>query len=138
MTILAQSLFALVSRHLVSFLLFTVWHRSFSLTVLYKYPVPAELCLFYFSRKDFRRFEGRHLVLGDYYRCVFRDVAGRLGSAFFEDKAAEAAQIDILAALHRCLHYVHHSLNGCQGCCLVYTRSSRYLRYDFCFCHTRL
>jgi len=111
MTILAQSLLALVCGHLVTLLLFSVWHSCKNV-----YLILNSCCSFLFVvhavDEALAGLEGGEVVGLDNHCGVLGDVAGGLLGTMLDDEAAEATQIHILLVvsktgtdfLHECLY----------------------------------
>lgn len=105
MSVLSQSFFTLVRRHLMSFFLFSAWHSCKCLNMV------CEMCelpeLFDVGHKGFSRLEGGNVVLGDDDGGVFGDVASSLFGAFFEDEATETSQINVFTVGERLFDRCH-------------------------------
>ena len=93
MSVLSQSFFALVRRHLMSFLLLSAWHdrENYMLIISLLFP--------YGLSKSLGGLEGGNLVLRNCDCGVLEDIAGSLGSSFLGDEATETSQIYILVVL---------------------------------------
>ena len=130
MTVLSQSFFTLVRRHLMSFLLITVGHSC-------KYSMGLRINALVIDglHENLGGLEGRNVVLGDDNRGFLGNVAGRLCGAFFEDKAAKASEEDFVAAGERVLYSFHKCLDSGKHGSFLDTRLLGNLVYDICFCH---
>ena len=64
MSVLSQSFFTLVSRHLMSFLLFSVWHSFVFFSVVIMLCVSLLLYGCYSCAESLGRLEGRNVVFG--------------------------------------------------------------------------
>ena len=108
MTVLAQSFFTFVGRHLVSFFLFSVRHTYLSFRVNY---VSYEL---FFDRsfangigEFLGRFEHSHFVSRNQYGCVSHQVASGLRCSALQEERAEISEVDGLAFDKCFFHCIH-------------------------------
>ena len=96
MTVLAQSFFTLVRRHLVAFTFFSVWHDVVNYKGLLTIIVSVYLVdgggLLHLVHEHLSGLESRNLVLGDNDNSVLADVAGGLLSALLHDEAAKTTE----------------------------------------------
>ena len=123
--VLSQAFFALVSRHLVSLVFFTVWHDIVFLVV----------SLFDSVHESLGRLESRNLVGWDGDGDVLADVTACLFGPRLDDEAAEASQIHVLTLCHGVLHNFHEVLNNILDCTFFNAGFAGDLSNDFCFCH---
>ena len=108
MTVLAQSFFTLVRRHLVAFTFFSVWHDVVNYKGLLTIIVSVYLVdgggLLHLVHEHLSGLESRNLVLGDNDDSVLADVAGGLLRTGLHDEATKSAKVNILAISQRILY----------------------------------
>lgn len=71
----------------------------------------------------------------DYYGCVFGDVAGSFFCTFFDDEAAESAEVDVFAVSEAIFNHGHEIFNDCENVGFVDAGCLCNLGCDICFCH---
>ncbi len=84
-SVLAQALFTLVRRHLMSFSLFSAWHNKRMLILF---------LLFHGVDENLGRLESRDVMSGDGHGRLLGDVAGGLLSPMLDDEAAETTKVN--------------------------------------------
>ena len=86
-TVLTQTLLALVRSHLVTLVLLSVWHSFYYF---------IGLLLLNFRCKRLCRLECRNVVCRDCDSCILRDVTSNLLSTLLDDERAKTTKIYIL------------------------------------------
>ena len=127
MSILAQTFFALVGRHLVSLVFLSV--RHFKTTILLFYT------LFNVVDESLGGLEGRNIVCGDDDGGVLGDVTTSLLSTFFDNEATKTTEVDVFAFGERLLNNIHEFFNGSLDGDLLDTGFLCNLCNNFCLCH---
>ena len=127
MSILAQTFFALVGRHLVSLVFLSV--RHFKTTILLFYT------LFNVVDESLGGLERRNIVCGDDDGGVLGDVTTSLLSTLFDNEATKATEVDVLAFGERLLNNIHKLFNGSLDGDLFDTGFLCNLCNNFCLCH---
>ena len=104
MAILSQSFFTLMSRHLMSFLLLSVWHNSWIKILLNDCfsgnllnALGEALC----------RLERGDVVLGNNDGRVLRYVTSRFLSTLFQNETAKSTQVYILLVFETLFYSFH-------------------------------
>ena len=124
MSIQTQTLLALVSRHLVSLMLFSVWHILNSL--LFNLTLHG-------THKALCGLECGDIVCRNGHSGHLGDVACSLLGAVLDDEAAESAKIHRLTLDKRPLDALHCGLNYSLNCNFLNSGCFCNLIYDFCF-----
>lgn len=132
MTILAQTLLALVGSHLVTLMLLSVWHSLKYLEVL------DSTKLFNLGSETLGRLESGNVVRGNGDGGVLGDITGHLLGALLHDETAEAAKIDVVLMGQRRLDALHESLDDSLHLHLFGTGIPGDFAHDVCFCHNGL
>ena len=128
MSILAQTFFTLVSRHLVSLVFLSVGHFITTIRLFYT--------LFNVVDESLGGLEGRNIVCGDDNGGVLGDVTTSLLSTFLDDETTKATEIDVLTLGERLLDNIHEFFDGGLDGDLLDTGFLCNLCNDFCLCHT--
>ena len=125
-SVLSQAFFALVRRHLVSFVFLTVWH-SIKIFVVF--------LLLDSVHEGLSRLEGRNLVGRDGDGDVLANITAGLLSSRLDDEATEASQIHVFTLGHGVLHNFHEILNNILDSTFLNAGLACDFSNDFCFSH---
>jgi hypothetical protein len=131
MSVLSQTFFSLMSGHFMSLSFLTTGHSSKDFVCLLK--------LFGFLHsvhKGLAGLEGRDIVSGDGDGFVLGNIAGRLGSSFFDDETSKTSQINVLTSHHGILDRRHKHFNDGLHTVLVKTGLVGNLIHDISFSHS--
>ena len=93
MSVLSQSFFALVRRHLMSFLFLSAWHSREYYMLIINFLLSDSLS------KGLSRLEGGNLVLGNGDGGVLEDVTGSLSGSLLGYEASKTSQVNVLVIL---------------------------------------
>ena len=129
MSVLTQTLLALVCRHLVALMLLTVWHIINEFKKLF--------ALNHFN-KLVGWLESRNVVLRDNHCGLLGNILCGLCCAMLDDKASESTKIYRISLSKRLLHATHERFNYYEHCGLLKTGCLRNLVNDVCFCQIYL
>lgn len=88
-----------------------------------------------FAGKIWGWLKSRNIMLGDYHRGVFCDIACCFFGAAFHKECPETPKKYTLLTDQRQLYLLHESLYHLRYDSLLDTRAFSYLLYDLCFCH---
>ena len=125
-SVLSQAFFALVRRHLVSFVFLTVWHNIKILQVVFLLDSVHE---------GLSRLEGRNLVGRDGDGDVLANVATGLLGSRLDDEATKASQINVFALGHGVLHNFHEVFDNILDSTFFNASLACDFSNDFCFSH---